>query len=147
MLAPLSRPSLSGLSSVNDPQEASSGVSAKALSKGKRSGVGLDQVSSLLSNHDRRGVCVATHDRGHDRSIYDSEPLDTVYAQSSIDHSQRVLTHPTRAYRMIAGFGVVADIVAERLIDLRLRVRANLFTPECIERFGFGQTARELDTF
>src|SRR5438046_1797517 len=85
MLAPLSRPSLSGLSSVTDPQKASSGVSTKALSEDKRSGVGLDQVGRLLSNHDRGGVRVATHDRGHDRGIYDPEPLDTVYAQSSID--------------------------------------------------------------
>jgi hypothetical protein len=48
--------------------------------------VSADQVRCALGDHDGRGVGVSAGDDGHDRGVHDAQVLESVDAESRVDH-------------------------------------------------------------
>lgn len=63
----------------------------------------LDQVGTLLSYHDRRGVRVSTWYLWHYGGVNNSQVLDPVYTKMRVYYSIRIVvrTHLARSHRMI----------------------------------------------
>jgi hypothetical protein len=101
-------------------------------------GVGTEQVSELIADHDAGGIGISTNQGRHDGRIGDTQAVDAAHAQLRIHHGHGVAVgaHLAGAHRVVLRVGAVADILLDAGIVVPVD-RVNQTRAEALEVSGF----------
>src|SRR2546428_5079143 len=98
----------------------------------------LDEVSSLLGDHDRWGVGIAADNCRHDGGVNNPQTFHPAHSQPGVHYRHRIAPHLAGAHRMILSFDNVADVFRYYLLALRLLAGQDLRAAVRIESFRPG---------